>query len=158
MPKSANPIPPGFHTLTPHLMVNGAAQFIEFLKQAFGAVEINRAPGPGGKLIHALLQIGDSMVMLADDFAEEFHLPPLAQGRLPMVLNLYVPDADAAWAQALAAGCEVAFPLADQFWGDRYGQVKDPFGFVWAITTKKEELTPEELRERQAKMSMGAPS
>jgi len=139
-------------------MVNGAARFIEFLKEAFGAMEINRAPGPGGKLIHALLQIGDSMLMLADDFAEEFHLPPLAQGRLPMVLNLYVPDADSAWAQALAAGCDVAFPLADQFWGDRYGQVKDPFGFVWAITTKKEELTPEELRERQAKMSMDAPS
>ena len=158
MSQSANPIPPGFHTLTPHLNVNGAAKFIDFLKDAFGAIELNRAPGPGGKLIHALLKIGDSMLMLADDFCEEFHLPPLAQGRQPLVLNLYVPDADAAWAQALAAGCEVAFPIADQFWGDRYGQVKDPFGFVWAIATHKEDLTPQELQDRQAKMFSGSPS
>ncbi len=158
MPKPANPIPPGFHTLTLHLNVIGAAAYIDFLKAAFGAVELNRAAGPGGKLMHALVKIGDSMLMLADDFAAEFHLPPMAQGRLPLVLSLYVPDADAAWAQALAAGCEVVFPIADQFWGDRYGQVKDPSGMVWAIAQKKEELTPEELAERQAKMSFGAPA
>jgi PhnB protein len=151
MPKPANAIPPGFHTITPHLNVNGAAAFIDFLKAAFGAVEINRAPGPGGKLIHGLLRIGDSMLMVADDFGAEMHLPPMAEGRLPLVLNLYVPDADATWAQALAAGCQVTFPIADQFWGDRYGQVKDPFGLVWAIAQKKEELTPQEIQERQAK-------
>jgi len=155
MAKAASPVPPGFHTITPHLNVNGAAKFIDFLKAAFGAEEIHRAPGPGGKLIHALVKIGDSMLMMADDFSAEFHLPPLAQGRLPMVLNLYVPDADAVWNQALAAGCEVVFPLADQFWGDRYGQLKDPFGLVWAVSTKKEDLTPEELMERQAKMFSG---
>jgi PhnB protein len=93
--------------------------------------------------------------MLADDFAAEFKLPPLAEGRLPLVLNLYVPDADAAWAQALGAGCNVVFPIGDQFWGDRYGQVRDPFGLVWAIAQKKEELTPEELRERQANAFAG---
>jgi PhnB protein len=156
MPKPANPIPPGFHTLTPHLNVNGAAAFIDFLKAAFGAVEIHRAPGPGGKLIHALMRIGDSMLMLADDFAAEFKLPPMAEGRLPLVLNLYVPDADAAWAQALGAGCNVVFPIGDQFWGDRYGQVRDPFGLVWAIAQKKEELTPEEMQERQAKAFAGS--
>jgi PhnB protein len=102
--------------------------------------------------MHALLRIGDSMLMLADDFSVEFHQPPLATGRLPFVINHYVPDADAAWAKALAAGCEVVFPIADQFWGDRYGHVKDPCGMVWAITSRKEELTPEEMRERGAKL------
>jgi PhnB protein len=158
MSQSPNPVPPGFHTITPHLNVNGAAKFIEFLEEAFGATEINRAPGPGGKLMHALVKIGDSVLMLADDFGEEMHLPPMAQGRLPLVLSLYVPDADAAWAQAVAAGCEVVFPIGDQFWGDRYGQVKDPFGHVWAIATHKEDLTPQELQERQAKMFHGSPS
>jgi len=139
-------------------MVDGAARYLDFLKSAFGAVEINRAPAPSGKLMHALVKVGDSMLMLADDFGPEMHLPALAQGRLPFVLNLYVPDADAAWAQALGAGCEVAFPIADQFWGDRYGQVKDPFGFVWAIVMKKEELTPAEMQERQAKAFSGSPT
>jgi PhnB protein len=151
MSNSVNPIPPGFHSITPHLSVIGAAAYIDFLKKAFNGVEIARSPGPGGKLMHATVRIGDSMLMFADDFAEEFHMPPLAQGRLPFILNLYVPDADAAWAQALAAECEVVFPIADQFWGDRYGHVKDPFGFVWAITSRKEELTPEQMQERAAK-------
>ena len=159
MPKpAASPVPPGFHTVTPHLNVKGAAQFIEFLKAAFGAVELNRAPGPGGKIMHAQLQIGDSMLMVADDFGAEFGLPPMAEGRLPLVMHLYVPDADAAWARALGAGCEVAYPIADQFWGDRYGQVKDPFGIVWGIGSKKEELTPDEAAERQSKMFGGGPS
>jgi len=155
MSKAAGPVPPGFHTLTPHLNVPGAAKFLDFLKSAFGAIELDRSPGPGGKLMHASVRIGDSILMVADDFGSEFGLPPLAQGRLPLVLHLYVPDADAAWARALAAGCEVTHPIADQFWGDRYGQVRDPFGFVWAIATRKEELTPEELAGRQAKMFGG---
>ena len=151
MAKPANPIPPGFHSLTVHLAVNGAAAYIDFLKRAFSAVEIARSPGPGGKLMHALMRIGDSVIMFADDFGAEFGMPPMAQGRLPFHLNLYVPDADAAFQQAIAAGCEVTMPLADQFWGDRYGHVRDPFGFQWAIATRKEELTPEELQERAAK-------
>jgi PhnB protein len=154
MPKP-NPVPPGFHTITPHLNIIGAAKFIDFLKVAFGAEEIHRAPGPGGKLIHALVKIGDSMLMMADDFGAEFNMPPLAQGRLPLVISLYVPDADASWAQAVAAGCEVVFPLGDQFWGDRYGQLKDPYGFVWSIASKIEDVTPEEMRERQAKLFPG---
>ncbi|HWB85876.1 MAG TPA: VOC family protein [Bryobacteraceae bacterium] len=150
MPKPIDPIPPGFHSLTPHLAVNGASSYIDFLKRAFGAVELGRSPGPGGKLMHASVRIGDSVLMFADDFATEFGLPPLAHGRLPLVLHLYVADADKAFAQATAAGCEVVMPLADQFWGDRYGHVRDPFGFVWAIATHKEELTPEEMQQRQA--------
>jgi PhnB protein len=153
---STTPIPPGFHSLTPQLAVKkGAAAYIDFLKKAFGAVELSRSPGPGGKLMHALVKIGDSMMMFADDFAEEFHMPPLAEGRMPFTLNLYVPDADATYAQAVAAGCEVTMPLSDQFWGDRYGHVKDPFGFIWAIASKKEDLTPEEIQQRAAKFMAG---
>ncbi len=151
MSKPASPIPPGFHTITAHLSVDGAAKFIDFLKAAFGAEEIRRSPGPGGKLMHAQVKVGDSMLMLADDFTEEFHMPPMVRGNLPVVLNLYVQDADATWAQALAAGCEVRMPISDQFWGDRYGHVRDPFGFVWAISSRKEDLTPEEMQERAAK-------
>ena len=151
MSTSVNPIPPGFHSLTPHLNVNGAAAYIDFLKKAFNAVEIARSPGPGGKLMHALVRIGDSPLMCADDFSAEMNQPPFVKGRLPFVINLYVQDADATWAQALAAGCEVVYPISDQFWGDRYGHVRDPFGFVWAIASRKEELTPQQMQERAAK-------
>src|SRR5216684_596584 len=114
MSKATTPIPPGFHTLTPHLSVDGAAKYIDFLTNAFGATEIHRAPGPGGKLMHATVRIGDSMLMFADYFPE-FGCPPIAAGNWPVVLSLYVPDADATFEKAVAAGCTVAFPLADQF-------------------------------------------
>jgi uncharacterized glyoxalase superfamily protein PhnB len=143
------PIPPGFHTLTPHINVKGAAQFIDFVKRAFGAVEVARHAAPDGRLMHATVRIGDSVLMLADDFPE-FCGSQIAEGRWPFVLNLYVPDADAVWSQALAAGAEVAFPIGDQFWGDRYGQVRDPFGFTWAIATHREDVSPEELKKRQS--------
>jgi uncharacterized glyoxalase superfamily protein PhnB len=152
MSKPTTPIPPGFHSLTPHLIIKGAAAYIDFLKKAFGAVEIRRSPGPGGKLMHVQMQVGDSMLMFSDDFSAEFHMPPLAEGNLPLYLHLYVPDVDATFNQAVAAGCQATMPVADQFWGDRYGQVQDPFGMKWAIGTHKEELTPEELQARQAKM------
>lgn len=155
MAKSTTPIPPGFHSLTVHLCIDGAAKYIDFLKSAFGAVEISRSPGPGGKLMHALVRVGDSMLMFNDDFGAEFGQPPLAQGRLPFFLNLYVPDADATFAQAIAAGCEVTLPLADQFWGDRYGHLRDPFGMNWAIGTHVEDLTPAETAERAAKAFAG---
>ena len=113
MARAASPIPPGCHTVTPHLNVQGADKSIEFLKTAFGGVELRRSPGAGGKLMHAVVQIGNSTLMMADDFAAEFNLP-FAQGRLPLVLNLYVTDADAVWAKALAAGCEVVYPIGDQ--------------------------------------------
>ena len=158
MPKPASPIPPGFHSLTAQLSVNGAVAYIDFLKRAFNAVEVARSPGPGGKLMHVEMRIGDSLLMFADDFSAEFGMPPLAVGRFPFILHLYVPDADATWNQAVAAGCEVLMPIADQFWGDRYGHVRDPFGFLWSIATRKEDLTPEELRERQVKAFRGGAS
>jgi uncharacterized glyoxalase superfamily protein PhnB len=151
MAKATSPIPPGFHSLTVHLCIPGAAKYMDFLKTAFGAEEISRSPGPGGKLMHASMKIGDSILMLADDFGPEFGQPPLAQGRLPFHLHLYVPDADATWAQALAAGCEVTMPIGDQFWGSRYGNLRDPFGMQWGIATVTEDLTPAELEERAAK-------
>lgn len=156
MPKAKSPIPVGFHSLTMHLTVKGCAAYIDFLKRAFDAQEIGRAPGPGGKIMHAAMRIGDSMVMLNDDFSQEFGQPPVAEGRLPITLNLYVPDADAAWARALDAGCTVEFPLDNQFWGDRYGHVKDPFGFTWAIATRVEDLAPAEIQERQQKAFGGS--
>ena len=151
MSNSVNPIPPGFHSLTIHLNVNGAAAYVDFLKRAFNAVELHRSPGPGGKVMHSTVRIGDSLLMLADDFSQEFQMPPFVTGNLPVTIHLYVPDADAAWEQALAAGCQVRFPIADQFWGDRYGQVTDPFGFYWAIATCKEVVSPEEMQQRAAK-------
>ena len=148
MAKQVRPIPEGSHTITPHLSVKGAAKYVDFLKAAFGAVEQLRMPGPGGKLMHVNMRIGDSSLMFADPFPE-FGGLPIAEGHWPLVLHLYVPDADKTFAQAVAAGCAVTMPLKDQFWGDRYGHVKDPFGFTWAIATHKEDLTPEEMRRRQ---------
>ena len=149
MAKSQQPIPPDYHTLTIHLTVMGCADYIDFIKRAFNAVEINRSPGPGGKLMHANVKIGDTIMMLNDHFPE-MGSPPIPEGNWPLRLNLYVPDADAAWAQALANGCQVVFPLRDQFWGDRYGQLRDPAGFVWAIATHMEDLTREEIEQRAA--------
>jgi len=151
MAKATSPIPAGFHSLTPHLCVSDAAKYSEFLKSAFGGVETSRSPGPGGKLMHVEVRIGDSYVIFNDDFAADFGLPPLAQGRLPIHMHLYVPDVDATWASAVAAGCDVVFPLADQFWGDRYGHVRDPFGIVWALATHVEDLTTAEQQARAAK-------
>ena len=154
MAKAKNPIPEGFGTLTAHITVKAAAGYIDFLKSAFNAVEITRSAGPDGRLMHAHVRIGDSNLMLNDNFPE-FGLPPIPEGRWPMVLHLSVPDADAAFAQAIAAGCQVVMPLSDQFWGDRYGQVKDPSGFTWSIGTHIEDLTPAEIQERQAQMFGG---
>lgn len=156
MAKQVKPIPEGCHTITPHLSVMGAAKYVDFLKTAFGAVEQMRMPGPGGKLMHVNMRIGDSQLMFADPFPE-FGSPPIAEGHWPLVLHLYVPDADKTFAQAVAAGCEATMPLKDQFWGDRYGHVKDPFGFTWAIATHKEDLTPEEMKRRQ-EAAFGVPA
>jgi uncharacterized glyoxalase superfamily protein PhnB len=150
MAKAANPVPQGFRTVTPHLQVKGAAKYIDFLKAAFGGVEQGRAAAPSGKLMHAEVQIGDSRIMLGDEFPE-YGSPATVEGNLPFVLHIYVPDADKTFAQAVSAGCKQIMPVADQFWGDRYGQVKDPFGFKWAIATHKEDLTPAEMQERQKK-------
>ena len=151
MATKTNPIPEGFRTLTPHLTVNRAADYIDFLKQAFNAVEVSRSPGPAGKLMHAHVRIGDADLMFNDSFPE-FGGPPIAEGHWPLVLHLYVPDADSVFAQAVTAGCTATMPLEDQFWGGRYGQVKDPFGFTWGIATHIEDPTAEEIRQREAKL------
>jgi uncharacterized glyoxalase superfamily protein PhnB len=146
------PIPDGFHTLTPHLVLKDAAATIEFYKKAFGAEEMGRAPGPDGKLMHAAMRVGDSIIMMNDEFPEWGALSPRSKGGATVTLHLYVQDADAAFARAVAAGATVRMPLSDQFWGDRYGLVEDPSGHVWAIATHKEDLTPAQIQERMGKM------
>jgi len=155
MAKATSPVPPGFTTLTVHLTVDKCSDYIDFLKRAFNAVEITRSPGPGGKIMHANVRIGDTVVMLNDTFPE-MGMPPIAQGNWPLRLSLYVPNADATWVQAVANGCEVVFPLQDQFWGDRYGQLRDPAGFVWGVATHLEDLTPAETEQRAAAAFGGA--
>jgi uncharacterized glyoxalase superfamily protein PhnB len=142
------------NTLTPHITVKGASEYIDLLKRAFNAIEISRSPGPGGKLMHAHVRIGDSNLMLNDHFPE-FGGGPLAEGPFPFTFHVYVPDVDAVFAKAVAAGCTATMPVSDQFWGDRYGQVRDPFGFTWALATHIEDPTPEEIREREAKLFGG---
>jgi uncharacterized glyoxalase superfamily protein PhnB len=144
-------IPEGFHTITPHLVCAGAADAIEFYKKAFGAIETGRMPGPGGKIMHAQLRIGDSPIMLADDFPEFGCNGPQALKGTPVFIHLYVNDADATWAQAVAAGAKPVMPLADMFWGDRYGQLDDPFGHRWSIATHKRDMTPQQMQEEMQK-------
>jgi uncharacterized glyoxalase superfamily protein PhnB len=148
----AQRVPQGFHRVTPHLTVRDAAAMIEFYKKAFGAVERGRAPGPDGKqIMHAEIQIGDSIVFLNDEFPDMGALSPHASKTTPVTLHLYVEDADKQFQQALAAGAQVVMPLADQFWGDRYGIVKDPSGHQWSIGSHMEDLTPEQIKERMGK-------
>ena len=153
MAKASSYLPSGFHTLTAHLTVDGAAQYIEFLKRAFDAIELTRSPAADGRLLNASVGIGDSVVMLNDVFPE-FGGEAYRSGRA-VRLTLYLPDADAAWAKALTAGCKVASPIRDQFWRDRYGEVEDPFGYVWAIATHLEDLAGAEIEERRKKMFGG---
>ena len=145
-------VPDGFHRVTPHLVVRNAAAMIDFYKKAFGAVEKRRAAGPDGKsILHAELQIGDSIVFLNDEFPEMGAVSPLQAKSTPVTLHLYVQDADKQFQQALAAGAEVVMPIADQFWGDRYGIVKDPSGHQWSIGMHMEDLTPAQMQERMMK-------
>src|SRR5262245_7768457 len=154
--KATSYLPAGFHTLTVHLTVNGAAEYMEFLKRAFDAVELTRSPSPNGRLLNASVRIADSVMMLNDVFPE-FGGEAYRSGRA-VRLTLYLPDADAAWAKALAAGCKVVSPIQDQFWGDRYGEVEDPFGFVWAIATHLEDLTAAEIeRSEERRVGGGHP-
>lgn len=154
MAKAAvKPIPEGMHSLTPHLVCAGAAEAIEFYRKAFNAVESARMPGPDGKLMHAAVRIGDSTLMLVDENAQWGMLGPRALKGSPVTLHLYVDDADATVAQAAAAGAKVTMPVADMFWGDRYGQLEDPFGHRWSVATHTRDLTPEEMREGMARMT-----
>ena len=148
MASKVNPIPDGYHTVTPYLIIKGAAAAIDFYKRAFGAVELFRMGGPEGKVGHAEIKIGDSPIMLADENPEMEALSPQTIGGTPFSIMLYVEDVDAMFKQAIAAGGEQIRPVADQFYGDRTGGLKDPFGFQWWIATHVEDVPPEELEKR----------
>ena len=141
-------IPDGYHTATPYLIVTGAARALEFYKQAFGATEVVRMDGPGGKVMHAEIKIGDSHIMLADEFPEMGALSPQSIGGTPVSLMLYFEEADAVTARAVSAGAKVLRPVQDQFYGDRSGTLKDPFGHLRTLGTHKEDVPLEEIRRR----------
>ncbi len=147
MAKAAKSVPEGFHTITPHLTLDNAAQTIDWYKKALGAVEIDRSLGPDGKVMHAELTIGNSRIMANDVMQGK---GPHALGGLPASFWLYVDDADALFNRAVAAGAQVQVPLGDQFWGDRGGAVADPEGYTWWIATRKEDFTKAELEQRAA--------
>ena len=152
----AGKIPPGMHTITPHLTVNNAAMAIDFYKQAFGAQELGRSATPDGRLMHAALKIGDSNLMLNDEFPEMGGArAPQPGAKLPYVLHLYWEDVDKAWDRAVKAGAKVAMPLTNMFWGDRYGHLQDPFGFTWAMASRVEDVSPEEADRRGKEMFSG---
>ena len=155
----ANPIkaiPEGFHTLTPHLIVKGASEAIEFYKKAFSAEELCRMPGPdGNSIMHAELKIGDSRLFLVDEFPQMGARGPNGIGGTPVTIHVYVEDVDTVFNQAVAAGAKVRMPLDNAFWGDRYGQLIDPFGHQWSLATHKEDLTSEEIAQR-AQAAFGA--
>ena len=150
MPDKVNPIPDGYHSVTPYIVVDGGARAIEFYKQAFGATELFRMAGPDGKIGHAEIKIGDSHVMLADEHPEMNARSPQAFGGSPVSLMLYVEDVDATVGRALEAGATLTRPVADQFYGDRTGGVTDPFGHFWYVATHVEDVPPEELKKRAA--------
>ena len=153
---SVKPIPEGYHTLTPFLTVRDAVRAIEFYKQAFGAQERGVMKGPDGKVMHAELKIGDSVIMLSDEWPEYGALSPLSSGGAGMGLHIYVDGVDAAFDRAVKAGARVDMPVSDQFWGDRYGKLTDPFGHKWSIATHTKDMSAEEMKrnmdEAMAKM------
>jgi PhnB protein len=142
------PIPEGYHALTAYLAVDDAAAAIEYYKKAFGAQERGRMEAPGGKIGHAELTIGDSVLMLADSFPQATTRPPKELGGTTASLFLYVEDVDAVVRRAVDAGATITMEVADQFWGDRFGSIKDPFGHSWSVATHIEDVSPEELGER----------
>ena len=149
MANAVRPIPPQLHTITPGLVVRGASQAIEFYKKALGAQELMRLPGPDGKVMHSELKIGDSVIFVSDE------VPGMGNTKSPQTLNgctctlsVFVPDVDQVFKQAISAGGKENMPVADQFWGDRYGSLTDPFGIVWGIGTHKEDLSADEVQNR----------
>ncbi|MGF1578944.1 MAG: VOC family protein [Gemmataceae bacterium] len=145
---AVKPIPDGYHSITPYLLVRGGEEAIAFYTQAFGAVEKDRITMPDGKIGHAELKIGDAIVMLSDEMPEMGMPGPETLGGVGISLFLYVEDVDASFAKAIEAGGTETRPVEDQFYGDRAGQLKDPFGHTWTLATHKEDLTKEELEAR----------
>jgi len=148
MAVSAKPIPEGFHTVTPALVVRDAAKAIDFYKKALGAQELVRMPSPDGKIMHAELKIGDSIIFLSDEMPMPGGIKsPQTLGGCTCTLNVYVPNVDETFKQAIAAGGKESMPVADQFWGDRYGQLADPFGHKWSLGQRKTTLSEDEIQE-----------
>src|SRR5678815_5265945 len=148
-----NKIPEGMHSITPHLVCAGAAKAIDFYKQAFGATEKGRMPGPDGRLVHAAVKIGDSTVMLVDEMPEWGALGPKSLKGSPVTIHLYVEDVDSFVARAVKAGAKVTMPVADQFWGDRYGKLEDPFGHHWSVATHVRDVSVEEMQDAMRQMA-----
>jgi len=149
---TVNPVPQGYHSVTPYLVVDGAANAIDFYAKAFGAEEVMRMP-MGERIGHAEIRIGDSHVMLADEFPDQGHRGPKSYGGTSVSLMVYLPDVDTVFARALAAGATEERAVVDQFYGDRSGTLRDPFGHCWMLATHVEDVSPEEMRRRMANMS-----
>lgn len=160
MAGQAKPIPPGYHTVTPYLILNDASRAIEFYKKAFGAQLVVRMDGPAGKIAHAEIKIGDSMLMLSDEMPGASGKSPHSLGGSSVGIFLYLENVDSVFNQAISAGAKAEMPPADMFWGDRFGKLIDPFGHQWALATHVEDLSPEEMQKRSeeamAKMAQGA--
>jgi PhnB protein len=139
--------PKGYHSVTPAIVVRDAAKAIDFYKEAFGADEVDRMQGPDGSVMHAEIRIGDSIIMLGEENPMWQTKSPQTLGGVHGSLHIYVDDADAAFARAVAAGCEARYPMEDAFWGDRYGKVTDPFGHEWGLATRVKDLSPDEIRK-----------
>jgi PhnB protein len=154
MSTTAKSLPDGMHTLNPHIVCADCAGAMEFYKAAFGAIEEMRMPGPEGKMMHAAMRFGDSMLMLMDEFPESGAKGPKLIGGTPVTIHMIVDDVDAVFARAVDAGAKVVMPVADQFWGDRYGILEDPWGHSWSIATPGErQLSPEEIAENMKNMA-----
>ena len=147
---SVQPVPDGYHTVTPYLIIDGAAQAIDYYRIAFGASELLRMPDPQGRIAHAEIRIGDSVIMLADAHPAMGYRGPRALGGSSVSILLYLPDVDAVFQRAIDAGGKPLRPVADQFYGDRMGTLEDPFGHVWTIGTHIEDVSPEEMKRRMA--------
>ncbi len=150
------PIPEGYHSVTPYLIVKGAAKAIDYYKKAFGATELMRFPGPNNTIMHAEIKIGDSIVMLADEGEDSSHRSPQAVGGTPVSLMIYVPDVDKVFNQAVSQGAKATRAVEDQFYGDRSGNLIDPFGHVWTVSTHKEDVSGEEMQRRMAALPKSA--
>ena len=147
MPQNVQPIPEGMHSITPHLVCDGAAQAIEFYQKAFGATSGGTMLGPDGRVMHAQVTIGDSPVMLVDENRQYGMLGPKSLHGSPVTIHLYVDDTDAVYQRAVGAGAKAVMPPADMFWGDRYGVLEDPFGHRWSIATHQRDLSPAQMQE-----------
>ena len=154
---AVSPIPEGYHSMTPYLIVKGAVSAIEFYKKAFGATELMRLEGPDGKIGHAELMFGDSHVMMADEHPEMHVFAPQMPGSAGVSICLYVQDVDTIVAQATDAGAKIRRPLQNQFYGDRSATLEDPFGHIWTVSTHIEDVTPEEINSRVAEMMKQPP-